>query len=129
MVKQWQREHLSDPTRETLLSDLSEWKKACQLNEQFPSLCQAFLLQARISFASVQFEEVERLLEHCLETAEANQLSIYQEAAKKEKGILFQHKKRIEEEMARPITPEEQAQVIHEYVRVALESLEKERLI
>jgi hypothetical protein len=112
-----------------LLSNLDEWQEACQINQQFPSLCQAYLLRARVSFASFLFEEVEKWLEQCLETARINKLLIYQESVRKEKVILFRHEKRIEKAMAKPISPEEQAKVIQEYIKEALESLRKERLI
>ncbi|MHA2244329.1 MAG: WD40 domain-containing protein [Candidatus Hodarchaeales archaeon] len=127
-VRTW-LENPIDAAREPLLSHLDEWQEACQINQQFPSLCQAYLLHARVSFASFLFEEAEKWLKQCSETAGINKLLIYQNAVRKEKAILLRHKKRIEEELAKPISPQEQAQVMQEYITEALEALKKERLI
>ncbi|MFW9906494.1 MAG: hypothetical protein ACFFFH_19435, partial [Candidatus Thorarchaeota archaeon] len=122
-------ENPSETSREMLKVQLDKWQKACQMNKQYAGVCQAFLLRARVAFASAQFDEVEKSLKQCSDIAETNKLSIFQEAALKEKTILLRHKKRIEEEMAKPLSPEEQSQVMQEYIKEALESLREERLI
>lgn len=127
-VRNW-LEDPSDTSYDTMLSQLDTWQVAGQENQQYPSICQAYLLRARVSFASVKFEEVEQWLEHCSEIAETHNLRIFKEAARKEKSILLRHKKRIEEELAKPISPEEQTQLMQEYIKEALESLRKEKLI
>lgn len=127
-VRSW-LENPIDSKRALLVEHLDKWQEECQQHHLYPSLCQADLLRARISFASVQFDDVEKRIEHCLEIAETKKLSIYQEAARREKVILLRHKNQIEKEMAKPISPEEQEKVMQEYIKAAVELLQKERLI
>ncbi|MFX0016040.1 MAG: hypothetical protein ACFFB2_13330 [Promethearchaeota archaeon] len=127
-VRSW-LEHPIEATLTHLEAQLDEWQKACMTHQLFPGLCQASLLRARISFASAQFDNVTKWLDNCSKVAEKNNLLIYQEAARREKFILLRHKKQIEEEITKPISPEEQEKVMQEYIKQALESLKKERLI
>jgi WD40 repeat protein len=127
-IKDW-LDNPIESSRETLLSHLNDWEEACQINQQIPNICQAYLFRARISFASFQFEEVEKWLKQCSELAEKNNISIYQEIARKETKIFFHHKEKIQEEIQKPVSAEEQARVLQEYIKEAVDSLRKEGLM
>ncbi len=127
-VKEW-LETREVKIRIPLLIRLDEWQDACEINKQFSGLCQAYLLQARIALASLQFEEVEKWLNLCLKVAEDKGLTIYQNIAHLEINIFLRHKDRIQKEMEKPLTPEQQERVLEEYIKDALDSLRKEGLI
>jgi WD40 repeat protein len=127
-VKNWMESPVQE-TQQILTSQLQKLEEECQLNLHFDILCQILLLKARVSFASAQFEEVETQLNQCLETAKTKNLFIYQNAANKEKKILLKHKSRIQEEMAKQASPEVQMKILQDYIKEALDSLNKEGLI
>jgi WD40 repeat protein/tetratricopeptide (TPR) repeat protein len=127
-VKNW----MENPVREeqeSLTSQLNELEEECRTTQHFGTLCQVFLMHAKVAFASVQFDEVENWLNQCSEIAEKNKLLIYQEAATKEKTILLRHKSKIQEEIDKRVSPEEQMKVLQNYIKEALDSLGKEGLI
>ncbi|MHA2243950.1 MAG: WD40 repeat domain-containing protein [Candidatus Hodarchaeales archaeon] len=126
------RDWLNDPidtTRETVVSHLEEFQEICKQTQHFSNLCQAYLLRSRVSFASFQFEQAEKWLKECLAVAKVNKLPLYDITARKERKILSHHKSRIQEEMDKAISPEEQAQILQEYIKEALTSLRKEGLV
>jgi WD40 repeat protein len=127
-VKDWLDNPLAT-TRGSLITRLEEWQENSMQSRQYGNLCQTFLLRARIAFATAQFEEVDKWLDQCLKTAEKNRLLMYQEAARKETEILLRHRKRIQEELAKLLKPEEQEKVLQEYIKEALDSLDKEGLL
>lgn len=127
-VKSW----MENPVREEqelLTSQLKKLEEECRTTQHFGTLCQVFLMHAKVAFASVQFDEVENWLNQCSEIAEKNKLLIYQEAATKEKTILLRHKSKIQEEIDKRVSPEEQMKVLQNYIKEALDSLGKEGLI
>ncbi|MHA1967579.1 MAG: hypothetical protein ACW964_07240, partial [Candidatus Hodarchaeales archaeon] len=71
----------------------------------------------------------EKWLKQCSELAEKNNISIYQEIARKETKIFFHHKEKIQEEIQKPVSAEEQARVLQEYIKEAVDSLRKEGLM
>ncbi|MHA2334001.1 MAG: WD40 domain-containing protein [Candidatus Hodarchaeales archaeon] len=126
------RDWLDNPvttTREPLITRLNEWQEACKINQQFGNLCHAYLLRARIAFASIHFDEVEKWLNQCLKSASEEGLLIYQDAARKETEILLRHRKKIQEELDKLLRPEEHEKVLQEYIKEALDSLDKEGLL
>jgi len=118
-------------TLDPIITLLDEWQDACKINKLFASLCQAYLLHARVALASFQFEEMEDWLKKCLHLAEEKELKTYQEIVRAEKEEFLYHKKRMSSilDAEKPVTPEEQEQILQEYIKTALSSLEREDLI
>ena len=127
-VKIWM-EYPEQELQESLSSQLEELEEKCKINRYFEILCLVLLTHAKFSFASAQFDEVEDWLNQCSEIAENKKLLIYQEAVKKEKTIFLRHRARIQEEIDKLDSPEEQMKVLQDYIKEALESLRKEDLI
>jgi WD40 repeat protein len=117
-------------TLEPIIIQLNDWENACKINKQFGNLCQAYLLHARVALASSQFKEMEDWLKKCLQIAEENELEIYQDIVRTEKEEFLYHKERMSSilEAEKPVTPEEQIQLLQEYIKTALSSLEREDL-
>ncbi|MFW9906489.1 MAG: hypothetical protein ACFFFH_19410 [Candidatus Thorarchaeota archaeon] len=127
-VKNW----LNNPdttTRESLLTRLDEWQEACRIKQQFAYLCYSFLLQARIAFILVQFEKMERLLEHSLEIANEHNLKIYLELIYKEKDLFLQHRDQISTllEAERAVSPDEKMKILQDYMKTALEIVDSQK--
>jgi tetratricopeptide (TPR) repeat protein len=127
-VKNW----LNNPdttTSESLLARLDEWQEACRVTQQFAYLCQAYLLQARISFVLVQFEKMETWLDRCLQIADENELKIFMELIQKEKNIFLQHRDQISSllEAERAVSPEEKMQLLQDYLKNALELVDPQK--
>ena len=112
---------------EPLLIQMKNWREACKINQQFGSLYQAYLLDARVALASFQFKEMEENLDKCETIAEEKELIKYQELVRKETKIFLEHKKRISSvlESERPVTTEEQIKLLQDYIKTALVSSEK----
>jgi hypothetical protein len=88
-------------------------------------------LHARVALASSQFEAMEDWLKKCLHLAEERELKTIQDIVRAEKEEFLYHKKRMSSilEADKPVTPEEQVQLLQEYIKTALSSLEREDLI
>ncbi|MHA2203393.1 MAG: hypothetical protein ACW991_06865, partial [Candidatus Hodarchaeales archaeon] len=115
-----------DSIKDRVLSRLTEWQKASEHHQFFDRMCEAYLLHARISLGSYQFDKVEEWLKLCSTTAETAGLNIFLDKVKSESEAFLQHKQRLfrlfEEEKA--LSPEDQMKVIHSYLREALEIVE-----
>ena len=114
---------------ETLVSKIIDLEEKSRNNQNFETLCLALLAHARVAFASLQFDEVENCSNQCIRIAKRKNLLIYQEAAKKEKEILLRHKLRIQDELAKKLSPEAQMKVLKDYIKEAIVSLRNEGLI
>ncbi|MFQ5978620.1 MAG: WD40 repeat domain-containing protein [Candidatus Heimdallarchaeota archaeon] len=112
----------SAPIQDKLRSRLDSWQEACETNQQFESLCQVYLLRAKVALASFQFEEMEQWLAQCLTTAETADLQHYQEIARNEVAKSAEHKERLSAliDKERLLVPEEKEKILHEYIRKAV---------
>ena len=117
----------ADSIDEAFIKQLEGWQESCQIQKQFESLCQAYLLRTRVDLARFRLDDVEKWLNLCLTTAKVANIKRYYDIAQKENQVFQQHKERILTvlEGEKPLTLKEQELRYQKYVKEALKSLEE----
>jgi tetratricopeptide (TPR) repeat protein len=110
---------LPDPDR--LIFRLNEWKNLCETHNLYDSLCQVYLMHARISLATYKFQEAETWFKRLLELSEKSNFIHYHDLALKEIELYESHKARMVTlfEARTQIPKEEQRKELIAYIQKA----------
>ena len=110
---------LTDP--DNLIFRLNEWKNLCEIHYLYDSLCQVYLMHARISLATYKFQEAEDWFKKLLELSEESNFIHYHDLALKEIELYKTHKARMISlfDARMQIPREEQRKELIEYIQKA----------
>ncbi|MHA2246523.1 MAG: hypothetical protein ACXADY_16395 [Candidatus Hodarchaeales archaeon] len=118
------REWISNPilpNPENLIFRINEWKNLCETHNLFNTLCQVFLMYARVSLATYKFQEAEDWFKKLLELSENSSHIYYHDLAIKEIKLYENHKTRMISlfKARNKIPREEQSKELIAYIRKA----------